>query len=323
VSAAAPSMPRPASAFDRQRASPSGVLPVDKGAGVTSFQVVARVRRLLGGPKLGHGGTLDPDATGVLPLLVGEATKLMPYLADLEKEYVATVRLGVVTDTQDLSGAVLQTRPEPDLSAGALQAVLARFVGEIEQVPPMYSAVHHEGKRLYAIAREGGTVERAARRVRVHAIALESLAADEFTMRVRCGGGTYVRTLAADVGEALGCGAAIARLTRTRVGPYDLASAVPWDELQALRDAGPVWGRLQGPDSALAGRPAVRLDAGQHRVFTHGQPVTVPAAPDGDGVVRVYGGDGRFVGVGLRCGATVRPERLLHADPARPSVLPV
>ncbi len=212
MSAAAPRMPRPASASDRQRASPSGVLPVDKGAGVTSFAVVARVRRLLGGPKLGHGGTLDPDATGVLPILVGEATKLMPYLADLEKEYVAAVRLGVVTDTQDISGAVLQTRTVPSLEVGALQAVLARFVGEIEQVPPMYSALHHEGRRLYEIAREGGTVERAARRVQVHAIALEALAPDELTMRVRCGEGTYVRTLAADLGEALGCGAAVARL---------------------------------------------------------------------------------------------------------------
>jgi len=305
-------------------ANASGVLPVDKGAGVTSFQVVAHVRRLLRGPKLGHGGTLDPDATGVLPLLVGEATKLMPYVADLDKEYLAAVRLGVVTDTQDLSGAVLATRPVPALDVPALQALLARFVGEIEQVPPMYSALHHEGKRLYEIAREGGTVDRPARRVRVHEIALESLSAGEFTMRVRCGSGTYVRTLAADVGEALGCGAAIARLARTRVGPYDLASAVSWDELQGLRDGSALWDRLRPPDSALDGRPAVHLDGGQSRVFTHGQSVSVPAAPhDADGVVRVYGADGRFTGVGLRRGVTVKPERLLHADPARPSVLPV
>ena len=304
-------------------ASSSGILVLDKTAGATSFDAVALARKRLGVRRIGHAGTLDPAATGVLPLLVGEGTKLTPYLMDQDKEYVATIRFGVTTDTHDLEGRVLSESPVIGLTRDRVEAVCRGFVGRVRQVPPMYSAVHHEGKRLYAIAREGGTVERAARRVRVHAIALESLAADEFTMRVRCGGGTYVRTLAADVGEALGCGAAIARLTRTRVGPYDLASAVPWDELQALRDAGPVWGRLQGPDSALAGRPAVRLDAGQHRVFTHGQPVTVPAAPDGDGVVRVYGGDGRFVGVGLRCGATVRPERLLHADPARPSVLPV
>jgi len=316
VSATASRMPRPSTA--------SGILPVDKGAGVTSFQVVARVRRLLRGPKLGHGGTLDPDATGVLPLLVGEATKLMPYVTDLEKEYVAAVRLGVATDTQDLSGAVLATRPVPALDAATLETVLARFVGEIEQVPPMYSALHHEGKRLYEIAREGGTVDRAARRVQVHAIALESLSAGEFTMRVRCGSGTYVRTLAADVGEAVGCGAALSRLTRTRVGPYDLASAVPWEELTALGDGAALWARLQPPDSALAGRGAVHLDSRQLRVFTHGQGVSVPAGDDhADGIVRVYGPDRCFAGVGLRHGSDVKPERLLHADPARPSVLPV
>jgi tRNA pseudouridine55 synthase len=306
------------------RAASSGVLPVDKGAGVTSFQVVAHVRRLLRASKLGHGGTLDPDATGVLPLLVGEATKLMPYLADLDKEYVATARLGVVTDTQDLSGTVLTTRPVPPLAAGAVEAVLGRFVGDILQVPPMYSALHHEGKRLYEIAREGGTVDRPARHVRIHAIALEALAQEEFTLRVRCGSGTYVRTLVADVGEALGCGAALARLTRTRVGPYHLASAVAWTELAELRDGQSLWARLLPSDSALADRPAVVLDAGQARGFAHGQSVAAtPAVGGPDAIVRVYGPEGQFIGIGVRRGADVKPERILHADPARTSVLPV
>ena len=246
--------------------------------------VVARVRRLLGGPKLGHGGTLDPDATGVLPLLVGEATKLMPYLADLDKEYVAAVRLGVATETQDLSGAVVETRPVPALDRRRSRPCSRRFVGEIEQVPPMYSALHHEGRRLYEMAREGGTVEREARRVR---------STRSRSSRWRCRRvhharavrqGTYVRTLAADVGEALGCGAAVARLARTRVGPYELAAAVPWDELAGPRDAAPLVGRgCCRPTRALAGLPAVRLDAGQPGVFTHGQPVPGRRPPTATG----------------------------------------
>jgi len=303
------------------RALRSGVLPVEKGPGVTSFQVVAHARRLLRAPKLGHGGTLDPEATGVLPLLVGEATKLMPYLADLEKEYVATVRLGVVTDTQDLSGAVLETRPVPPLDAAAVEGVLGRFVGEIEQVPPMYSALHHEGKRLYEIAREGGTVDRRARRVTVHAIALLSLSPPELTLRVRCGTGTYVRTLAADLGAAIGCGAALSGLVRTRVGPYDLRLAISWDDLRECRDGALLWARLLPSDSALQGRPAVTLDAAQARAFANGQSIAV--AGEGDGVLRAYAPDGVLLGVGLRRGAVVKPERLLHADDPRPRVLPV
>lgn len=302
------------------RGTRSGVLPVEKGAGVTSFQVVAHVRRLLRAPKLGHAGTLDPEATGVLPLLVGEATKLMPYLADAEKEYVATARLGVATDTQDLSGAVVSTRPVPPLDAMALQRVLAAFVGEIEQVPPMYSALHHEGKRLYEIAREGGRVDRRPRRVTVYAIGLEGLSMPEFVMRVRCGKGTYVRTLVADAGEAIGCGAALARLVRTRVGPYDLGAAVPWADVRDCRDGAVLWARLLPSDSALESRPALTLDAGQARAFTHGQPIAAPGTADG--VLRVYGPDGLFLGVGAGRAGTARPERLLHADPARPSVLP-
>ncbi len=301
-------------------ASRSGILPVEKGSGVTSFDVVALVRRLLRARKIGHAGTLDPGATGVLPLLLGEATKLMPYLAEADKEYVATATLGVATDTQDLSGAVVATHPVPAIDEARLVEVLGRFVGDIEQVPPMYSAIHHEGRRLYEIAREGGSVDRRPRRVIVHAIALERFASPDFTVRVRCGKGTYVRTLVADVGAAIGCGAALARLTRTRVGPFALADAVPWAELSTCRDPADLWSRLRPSDAALGGRPAVALTTAATRAFTHGQ--AVGASPAVDGVVRVYGDDGAFVGVGIASAGTVRPERLLHADPARTSVLP-
>jgi tRNA pseudouridine55 synthase len=194
----------------------SGVLPVDKGAGLTSFQVVAHLRRVLRAPKIGHGGTLDPAATGLLPILVGEATKLTPYLVDLDKEYVATVRLGVTTDTQDLSGVVLETRPVPGLGAADVERKLLAFVGIVSQVPPMYSALHHEGRRLYELAREGVEVERRPREVTVHSIALESFALPDFTIRIRCGKGFYVRSLARDLARALGTVGHLSALRRAR-----------------------------------------------------------------------------------------------------------
>jgi tRNA pseudouridine55 synthase len=302
---------------DRHR---SGVLPVEKGPGVTSFQVVAHLRRVLRVGRIGHGGTLDPAATGVLPILIGEATKLTPYLVDLDKEYVATVRLGVVTETQDLSGAVLETRPVPPLDRSAIEAALAPFVGVIRQVPPMFSALRRGGKRLYELARQGMEVEREPREVIVHSIALESVALPDFVIRIRCGKGTYVRTLAADVGAALGCGAALAALVRTRVGPYALGTAVPWDEVREARSGERLWPRLLPPDTALAALAPVQLDAGAARAFAHGQ--AVPAGAGAAGLLRVYGPDGGLLGVGQGRGDRVKPERLLHADPARPSVLP-
>lgn len=304
----------------RPGASRSGILAVEKGPGVTSFQVVAHLRRLLRAPKVGHGGTLDPDATGLLPILIGEATKLTPFLTGLDKEYVATARLGLTTDTQDVSGRVLTTLPVPALDEAAVGAALARFVGEIEQIPPMYSALHHEGRRLYELAREGTEVERAPRRVTVHAITLESVALPELTFRVRCGKGTYVRTLAADLGAALGTGAALARLVRTRVGPYRLEDAVPWSALLEASDGAELWARLLPLDSALGDLPACALDARAAQAFVHGQ--SVPARPAVAGLARVYGPDGALLGVGAGGGGLVKPERLLHADTPRTPVLP-
>ena len=167
-----------------------------------------------------------------MPILIGEATKLTPYLVDLDKEYLATVRLGVSTDTQDLSGTVLETRPVPAMGAAVIEQALQAFVGCIRQVPPMYSALHHEGRRLYELAREGVEVERTAREVTVHSIALESLAPPDFTLRVRCGKGFYVRTLAADLGAALGPGGALATLVR---GPVPLEGAVTWEAVGGPR----------------------------------------------------------------------------------------
>jgi tRNA pseudouridine55 synthase len=307
----------------------SGVLPVDKGTGVTSFQVVAHLRRLLRVPKMGHGGTLDPGATGVLPILIGEATKLTPYLVDLDKEYLATVRLGIVTDTQDLSGMTLETRPVPVLQHADVERALDSFVGTIRQVPPMYSALHHEGQRLYELARKGLEVERSPREVMVHAIALESMALPDLVIRVRCGKGFYVRTLAADLGGALGPGGSLASLQRTRVGPYRLDASVPWETVREAHDGALLWGRLLPPDSALIGMSELRLDAVPARAFLHGQSVAIEgeaahgqATLLGDSLLRVYGPEGAFLGIGSRRGSSVKPDRLLHADSSRTRVLP-
>jgi tRNA pseudouridine55 synthase len=296
------------------------VLAVEKGPGVTSFQVVAHLRRVLRAPRIGHGGTLDPAATGLLPILIGEATKLTPYLVDLDKEYVATVRLGVTTESQDLSGAVLETRPVPDLGVDAIEAALAPFVGVIRQVPPMFSALHRGGKRLYELARQGVEVEREPRSVTIHSLRLESVRLPDLVIHVRCGKGTYVRTLAADLGAALGCGAALAGLVRTRVGPYALEDAVPWEELRMARSGEPLWTRLRPADSALTALPPVGLDAAGARAFAHGQ--AAAAGAQVGTLVRVYGPDGALLGVGRGQGDRVKPERLLHADLPRSSVLP-
>lgn len=300
----------------------SGVLVVDKTAGATSFDAVALARRRLGLRRVGHAGTLDPAATGVLPLLLGEATKLMPYLADQDKEYVATLRLGVSTDTHDVSGRVVSTADPPALDRDAVAAASRPLVGRIRQVPPMYSAVHHEGRRLYELAREGLEVERAPRDVVVHAIDVEAVEGADVRLRIVCGKGTYVRALAADLGAALGCGAVVASLVRTRVGPFLLAAAVPWREL-AQAPEGALWSRVQEPDAALAAWRAVHLDVRGAGAFAHGQPALLVATAGSGGLARVYA-DATFLGVGeiVASGVAVRPVRLLHADRPGSRVLP-
>jgi tRNA pseudouridine55 synthase len=301
----------------------SGVLPLDKRAGVTSFDAVALVRCRLGIRRVGHAGTLDPQATGVLPILLGEATKLMPYLADQDKAYVATLRLGVTTDSGDLAGRVLaqSTAPAPD--GERVEAVCRRFVGRIKQVPPMYSAVHHGGRRLYELAREGIEVVREPREVVIHSITVEEVTPARVRLRVVCGKGTYLRSLAADIGTALGCGAAIESLVRARVGPFGLAEAVDWEAL-CSEPAASLWARVRPAESALAGWPAVRLDARSAARFEHGQPVEIVPAGTGPGaLVRVHAADGRLLGVGeVATGGRTRPVRVLHADRPRPRVRP-
>jgi tRNA pseudouridine55 synthase len=305
--------------------STSGVLVVNKAPGLTSFQVVAFLRRILRAPKVGHGGTLDPEAAGVLPILVNEATKLTPYLAEHAKEYVATVKLGVVTDTQDLTGTVLRVEPIPDLTPIGIQEVLARFVGQTQQIPPMYSALHVGGKRLYQLARRGLEVPREPRPVMIHALTLEAIDLPRFTVRVVCGKGTYVRALCADLGEAIGCGAALERLLRTRVGPYSLEAALPWAEVAQAGDGEALWTRLLPPDSAVSHLPAVQLAEEAVVAFLNGQSVPAPKPVQTDcALVRLYAPSGMFLGLGrlIQTGSALKPERILHGNHPRGRVLP-
>lgn len=301
-----------------------GVLVVAKPAGPTSFDVVARVRRALHVRRVGHAGTLDPGAAGVLPILIGEATKLMPYLADQAKEYRATVRFGLTTDTLDIGGRVLSTTPVPPLARADVEQACRRFVGRVAQVPPMYSALRHEGRRLYELARRGVEVEREPREVVIHSITVEDIGpAATATLRVACGKGTYVRVLAADLGAALGVGACIERLVRTRVGPFRLEDAVPWEEVERGDPSG-LWSRVLPPESALAPWPEIRLGPEDERTFVCGQSVVVSGRSGGSGFVRVHGADGALIGVGELAGggSRVRPVRVLHVDRPRARVLP-
>lgn len=211
----------------------NGIIIVNKEQGFTSHDVVAKLRGILHFKKIGHTGTLDPDATGVLPVCVGKATKVCELLTDKDKTYVAVVRLGVTTDTLDMTGQVLSTSPVA-VTEEHLAQVLQEFTGDIQQIPPMYSAIKVNGKKLYELARQGKEVERKARKVTVHELVLRDtrLQEDEFTIEVTCSKGTYIRSLCHDIGERLGCGAAMKSLVRTRVGSFCLADALTLGEIE-------------------------------------------------------------------------------------------
>ena len=295
-----------------------GLLLAEKGPGVTSFQVVAHLRRLLKVPKVGHGGTLDPMATGLLPLLLGEATKLTPYLQAQDKEYVGTVRLGVTTDTLDATGRVTAEQPVPPLDEAAIRTALACFQGEIDQVPPMFSALHAGGRRLYELARAGVEVARAPRRVRIDALELLEWAPPLLRLRVACGSGTYIRSLAADLGTALGCGACLDALERTRLGALRLADAVPWPLVRDA-DAATLRARVLPADRAVFHLPALRLEPIAAARLRQGRRLTAaelgaPTAPPGP--CRMYVGE-TFLGIGEADAAGLRALRLRHADHPR------
>lgn len=250
-----------------------GVLNLDKPPGMTSHDVVARVRRALRIKRVGHAGTLDPDATGVLVVAVGQATRLLPFLPTEPKEYVARLVLGVATDTEDASGRTLAEQDASSVTAEALVAALPAFLGVIEQVPPMVSAVHHQGRRLYELAREGVTVERAARSVVIHSLSLEEFVPGvqpEATLRVVCGGGTYIRTLCADLGVSLGVPAHMKALVRDAVGVFRRDNALPLDQL-----AGDAPAQLLPMEQALR-LPTAAVTDEEAALLAQGQPIAAP-----------------------------------------------
>ena len=321
-----------------------GMLTVYKEKGYTSSDAVARLRGILKMRKIGHTGTLDPDAEGVLPMCLGNATRICELIADREKEYVAVMRLGVRTDTQDMSGNILsQVRDEElmqilrgndreektdSLPEERIRRAAASFVGEIDQVPPMYSAIKVNGKRLYDMARKGITVERKARRITIHALDIEKIDLPLVTMRVRCSKGTYIRTLCEDIGNALGTGAAMESLLRTRVGQFTLDQARTLDEIERIAKTEPeaLPALIRPVDSFFGFLPAAACTEDAIRLLKNGNALTekqlqfasagsgadggvqeqqlssaasftLPDTEPGDELIRVYDGAGAFYGL--------------------------
>ncbi len=287
-----------------------GVLVVDKPKGPTSHDVVQRVRAAVGQKKAGHTGTLDPMATGVLPVCLGDATRVVQFITEGEKAYEAVLRLGATTDTLDAEGRVLEERPVPPLDRALLEAALARFRGTFAQTPPMYSAVKVGGKRLYELARAGEQVERAAREVTVTALELLDFSAAELRLSVTASKGFFVRSLAADLGEALGCGAHLVALRRTRSGLFTLAQAVPLDEVVARGAA--VKDRLVSVEDALADIPAVSVTEAEAARVRHGG-VVEAARPEG--LFRVLGPGGELLALADVVRGRLRYRRVLAQGP--------
>jgi tRNA pseudouridine55 synthase len=288
-----------------------GALLLDKPVGISSNRALQEAKKLYGMRKAGHAGTLDPLASGLLVILFGEATKLAGSLLDEDKEYVATLKLGERTSTGDAEGEVIERKPVT-LEISSLGPVLGRFVGEIEQVPPMHSALKRGGVPLYLLARKGETVERAPRRVRIFSIESLGLSASRLQLRVRCSKGTYIRSLAEDIGAALGTCAHLAALRRTASGQFRVEDAATLEGLAAT-PPGPRAARLLDLAHLLRGLPRAQLDGAQEARFRNGQ--TLKAFP-GEGLCAVYGADGAVLGLGQAEAGALRPLRLLASSQA-------
>lgn len=300
----------------RPRRPVSGVLLLDKPVGWTSNAALQAVKHLYQAAKAGHTGSLDPLASGLLPICLGEATKLSGFLLNADKGYRFTCRLGVTTTTGDAEGEVVAVRPVGPLSRESMEAALRRFVGTIRQIPPMYSALKHNGQPLYKLARKGMEVERAPREVTVHELRLLRLDDEEFECELRCSKGTYVRTLATDLGEILGCGAHVTALRRTVVEPFDAARMVTLESLREWAEQGlaVLDTKLLPSDSAVTQWPAVRVGGDAAFYLRQGQPVLAPRAPS-QGWVRLYQDEQRFFGIGeILDDGRVAPRRLLACE---------
>lgn len=298
----------------RRRGLPvNGVLLLDKPKGASSNHALQRVRRMLQAQKAGHTGTLDPMATGLLPVCLGEATKFSAHLLEADKVYRTRVQLGAVTDTGDAEGEVIERCAVPALTAANVDAVLERFRGEIEQVPPMYSALKHNGRKLYELAREGKTIERAVRRVTVYDARLLAFEGTAFELEVRVSKGTYIRTLAEDIGRALGCGAHITALRRLATGPFGSEGMLPLEALEALAGQEEREAALLPVDVLVAHLPRLDVNEAARQRLVHGQSASVDTGAGHAGkLTRLYC-DETFLGLGVVTGPQeVAPKRLLN-----------
>jgi len=284
----------------------NGIIVIDKPQGWTSMDVCAKLRGMYRERRVGHAGTLDPMATGVLPVFIGRATRAVQYASESDKEYIAGLKLGVITNTQDTTGEVLEERPVT-VGRDAVEAVLSRFTGEIQQTPPMYSAIKMGGKKLYELARKGKEVERKPRPVTIHALEILPETPPEgsdYLLRVVCSKGTYVRTLCHDIGQALGCGGCMSSLRRVKAAGFTLADSVPLEAVQAAVDRGEGESLLLPIDRYFAGVPALILkNAGAEKKIRNGAALAVRDVPDGE--YRVYGMDKTFLALGRAAGGTL------------------
>ena len=290
-----------------------GVLLLDKPSGMSSNRALQKARGLFEAQKAGHTGTLDPMATGLLPVLLGEATKFASYLLEADKRYIASLRLGQCTDTGDAEGQVIQERPVPMLESASIDAAVARFTGDIEQVPPMFSALKYQGRPLYELAREGREIKRAPRPVSVHHSKPFNIGPTGFSLDVTCSKGTYVRTLAMDIGEALGCGAHLDALRRLRTGPFDASGMVTLEHLAGLDDSERM-ACLLPMDVLVDHLPRVMLDLDQSVRFCQGQGVLLEDRTSviDDDLVRVYD-EHRLLGIALvEPTGRLAPKRLIN-----------
>lgn len=306
------------------RRAVDGIVLLDKPLGISSNAALQRVKRLFRAEKAGHTGALDPLATGLLPVCLGEATKLSAYLLDADKTYRATVRVGVATETGDAEGHPVRQSDASLLDRAQLVAAIPRFLGEIEQVPPMYSALKREGRPLYELARAGQVVDREARRVTIYSLRVIDFEPGQFCFEVRCSKGTYVRTLAEDWAAAVGQAAHLSGLRRVAAGPFDELAMVAMETLEKAGENGlaALDAHVLSPAAAVAGWPRVVVDAGAQQRLSHGQPVVLPGTPGSPGLVAVMDPLGRLLGLAERdVEGRVAPKRWLMARDRQPAAV--
>jgi tRNA pseudouridine55 synthase len=294
----------------------SGIIVLDKPAGMSSNGALQHVKRIYDANKAGHTGNLDVPATGLLPICLGEATKVSAYLLDSNKKYRARCKLGVMTTTGDAAGEVLTTETVPEISKLEFEQLIKKFIGEIEQVPPMHSALKHNGKRLYELAYKGIEVERKSRKITIYSIELLDLTDDEFEIEVSCTKGTYIRTLAEDIGKELGCGAHILILRRLGAGPFTESQMVTPAKLQEIAEQGmeQLDNLLLPMDIALTDFPEVRLSEDVAYYLCQGQAVTVSGLPK-SGRLRIYNKSDQFLGLGeVADDGRLAPKRLINIE---------